>query len=265
MASPLAYSGAWRAQSGYIDRALAPGPGVDPSHMRPDAADLGRVPEGRPRADYPPLYLTEDPAAAYAWAVDTPGVVLDLEPVTHDAGDPDVLHPAPVQGAEGSVVPPGAVAHQVDRGGALKTSYSPRSGRAHDERYETPRFETPPTQGDLSVANHRGTNSLPQNNPEGYRLGWTVWRRHNRRMFYDYRQHTERLLHPAGAQAAQESPALERGRANRYTSPFPWNRQTKVSAPQSPTQRRDPPPWDQAVLTDGSEDPDQDFADWVVG
>ena len=221
MAEPPAYTGAWRNQSRYVDRALAPAPGVDPAHNIPDAPDSGQIPAGYPRVDYPPLYLTESEEASYAAALDTPGLMLDVEPIEHDPRDPDVIHPAPVQGADSA--PPQALAHAVDRGGAKRTSYEEPQMRAADEEYRTPRWEQAAISTGSTLAALRGDNALPENNPDGFRLGWSVKRFLHREMLHEWFRHDERALRPNTAARAVQSLAMARGNSNRYTSPFSWN------------------------------------------
>jgi hypothetical protein len=262
--SPGTYTGAWRASSTYSDRALPPGPGVDPSHMRPEDPDPGTVVAGYPRVDYAPLYLTQEPDADYAFAVDTPGLVYDSEPITHDANDPDVLHSAPQPG--GDTRSPRAAAHMIDRGGDIRTSYEEPQMRAEDERPVTERWEQAPIETPSLVAIQRGTNSLDVNNPEGFRIGWSVKRYYHRRMLHEQMKHTERALHPAGAAAAVNSPAMGPQNSNRYTSPFSWTSFYGTRNWQLPILRRQPPEsWDIDSSNDGTQEQSDVPADWVVG
>lgn len=252
---PRGYRGAW-ASTAQIDRALLPSPGVDSTHLHPDLPDEGsRPPSGAPpRMATPPLFLTEYEDDSYRLAVDTPGVIFDLETQEHDPGDPDVP------------VPP-SPAHLIDRGKVADLTDTPINTRASDERYETTRVEHAPILGDLTVAALRGENSLPQNNPDGYRYGWLVWRRMDRTAFPSrgmWRVHTERLLRAGGAASEIQSPALKVG--NRWTSPFSWNKKLVESRLQFPMLRRDPPAWSESMTSDGSDQPPNPaFADWVIG
>lgn len=263
MASPLAYSGAWRAQTTYVDRALAPNPGVDPAHMRRDVPDPGQVPTGHPRADYAPMYLTEDTDDSYRWEVDTPGVELDFEPITHDPHDPEIHHPAPIPGAEPGL--PSITAHAIDRGVPLLNNYTPKSQRASDERWITERWEQPAVQGDLTVSALRGTNSLRENNPDGYRLGWSHKRYIHRELPHERYRHDERPIHPVVAGSAVQSPAMSADEANRYVSPFSWNARARGALLLSPFARRTPVSASETVITDGTEDVSEVPGDWVVG
>lgn len=257
-----AYTGAWRAATKYSDRALPPGPGVDPSHMQPDAPDPGQVSAGYPRVDHPPLYLTEQPDASYAFELDTPGLILSTEPETHDAGDVQVVHPSPFPGAEFG--PPSGSAHSLDRGAQLLQLYADPSMRAQDERPATERWESAPLETPSVDAALRGTNSLPQNNPEGYRYGWLVKRYYHRELPHEFQRHTERAMYPAGAARAVDSPAMSAQNSNRYTSPFAWRSFYGTRNWQRPIMRRNPPEAWNDQTADGMTEASDVPGDWVV-
>jgi hypothetical protein len=258
------YAGAWRRQSTYVDRALPPGPGVDPAHLRPDLRDPGQVPAGYPRTDFAPLFLTQPSDDAYAHEVDTPGVTLDVEPITHESGEGSVIHPAPVQGAKpGS---PTLLPHDVSRGADKRMILAPTDARAHDEKPLTERWEQEPIAVPSLVAVQRGTNALAVNNPDGFRNGWSVRRFYHRWMPHEYMRHDERPLRPGGAASAVQSPAVAAGAWNRYVSPFGWNQVAAGSLLQLPIMRRNPPqPQDAPGIGDGSADASPVPGDWVVG
>jgi hypothetical protein len=261
--APQAYSGAWRNATAYSDRALPPAPGADPSHMHPEDPDPGTVVAGYPRVDYAPLYLTQAADDAYAFELDTPGVILSVEPETHDAGDPEPIQPAPIPGA--ASLPPTGTAHMLDRGAMLLQYYADPSMRAEDERPVTERWEQAPIEVPSLAAVQRGTNSLDVNNPEGFRYGWSVKRFYHRELLHEWQKHTERALHPAGAAAAVVSPAMGPRNSNRYTSPFAWRSFYGTKAMQFPIMRRNPPEsWDDQ-RDDGTELVSEVPGDWVVG
>jgi hypothetical protein len=263
------YTGAWRNAHLYSDRALPPGPGVDPSHMRPDAPDPGQVVAGYPRVDHPPMYLTTTPDDAYAFELDTPGVILSTEPITHDAGDPDVHHSSPIPGAEWTSRPPSLAAHALDRGAQLEQLYAPFTSRAHDERPETVRWEDSSDQKPSTVAALRGANSLKENNPEGFPTGTgenghLVKRFYHRFMPHERFVHTERALYPAGAASAVVSPAMTPANSNRYTSPFAWRSFYGTRNWQTPLMRRNPPEAWNDQTADGTDSTSDVPADWVI-
>ncbi len=263
-----AYTGAWRNAHGYVDRALPPAPGVDPKHSRRDLPDEDLVSQGMPRADQPPMYITEDPDDAWEWEVDTPGMNMPTDPLTHDAHDPQIIQPAPIPGAEAH--PPVAGAHAIDRGGVEERDYVPRSLRQSDEQWETKRWEQPPTQGDLTLAMQRGTNALPANNPAtedyptGYRYGFSIKRFMDRVFPQEWMRHDERVLFPAGAAAAVESPAVASAQWNRYVSPIGWNVTTAGRTLLQPVMRREPVLASEDVVSDGTTEPSGFGADWVI-
>jgi hypothetical protein len=215
------------------------------------------------------MYLTEDVDTSYAFALDTAGVMLDDEPITHDAGDPDVHHPAPIPGAQSA--PPVETAHLIDRGAVPFVQYTERILRAHDEVYVSPRWEQEPTQGDLTVATLRGDNALKQNNDDtfypttGYRLGWLHKRFVHRRMYQDERRHDERWLRPRIAANAVQSPAVSASGWNRYVSPFGWNVRAAGQLLASPSMRRQPTPWSEPAQSDLEDDSSSIAGDWVIG
>jgi len=262
--SGTAYTGAWRNATAYSDRALPPAPGADPSHMHPEDPDPGTVVAGYPRVDYPPLYLTTTPDDSYAFELDTPGLILDVEPRAHDVGDPEVIHQSPIPGAEFG--PPSMDAHAIDRGAQLSQIYADPSMRAADERPITERWEQAPIEIPSLTAIQRGTNSLDVNNPEGYRNGWSIKRYYHRRMMHENMRHTERALYPAGAASAVVSPAMSPRNSNRYTSPFPWSSFYGTRNQQLPIMRRQPPDAFAVDQTnDGTDQPSDIPTDWVVG
>lgn len=262
--APRVYSGAWRDTNKYTDRAIPLAPGVDISHSDPDARDPGQVPAGYPRVDYPPTFLTTPEDDAYRFAVDTPGVVLDYEPRAHDVGDPETFQSSPALASP--ELPPDARAHMIDRGLPNRMLFAPPAWRAFDEEWETKRWEQGEIQTGSTTAALRGANSLAVNNPEGFRIGWSVKRFMNREMFHNFWPHTERILAPAGAAAAVQSPAMTAEQSNRYTSPFPWRSFYGQRAQQFPLLRRQPPAsYDVDESNDGMSQPSDIVGDWVIG
>lgn len=261
--SPRVYSGAWRNNTGYVDRSAPPAPGVDPRHGLPDLRDPGQVPAGYPRVDYAPTFLTEPVDDAYVYAVDTPGLVLDVEPITHDADDPDTYQVAPMPGVDEP--PPQSPAHARDRGMPARMYYNLPMQRASDEVWETKRHEQGEIQTGSTTSALRGANSLPVNNPEGFRIGWSIKRWANREMFHNYWPHTERILQPSGAAKAAYSPAMTAAQSNRYTSPFPSKSFWGSRAQQFPLLRRQPPDsWDVDQTNDGLNQAYDIPTDWVI-
>jgi hypothetical protein len=236
--------------------------------MRPDQPDPGQVAAGYPRVDYAPLYLTTQPDDAYTFGVDTPGLVLDGEPITHDAGDFDVYHDAPVLG--GVATPPDVRAHMLSRGADVRESYGEPQERATDEEPRTERWSDGKRYAPSVTASLRGSNSLSMNNPEGFPTGTAengslVKRFYHRRMPHERFIHTERWLHPVHAAEAVNSPAMAANNSNRYTSPFAWLSFYGTRNWQRPIMRRNPPDtWDDQT-NDGTQEASEVPADWVIG
>lgn len=263
------YSGAWRSTSTYADKALPPGPGVDPSHLYPDAPDPGQVSAGYPRVDLPPTFITDDTDASYRDAIDTPGLVLDTEPITHDAGDVQPVQPSPGYGGRGADFAPQSVAHAIDRGRVLDGQYKEPQMRAADEQPRTERWEQAPIITPSDVSMRRGTNSLRDNNPEGFptgpgQYGYSVKRFYHRRMPTERFVHTERILRWAGAAAAVDSPAMGIMESNRYTSPFAWRSFYAGKLLQGPIMRRQPPDAWADQTDDGTGEPSEVPALWTA-
>jgi hypothetical protein len=230
----------------------------------PDMRDPGQVPAGYPRVDYPPTFLTEPQDAAWTYAQDQPGLVLDAEPRAHDVGDPDVLQSSPMAGTDEH--PPEASAHMIDRGLPARMYFARPMSRADDEEWRTDRWEQGEIQTGSVTSSLRGTNSLPVNNPEGFRIGWSVKRFMHREMPHEQMEHTERILHPLTAARAAASPAMTAAQSNRYTSPFAWKSFYGARAQQFPLLRRQPPEaYDVDQTNDGLNQPSDIPGDWVVG
>jgi hypothetical protein len=221
------------------------------------------VPAGYPRVDYPPTFLTEPQDASYAHAQDQPGMVLDFEPRGHDVGDPDVYQSVPEFGVPEP--PPVSTAHLIDRGLPARMLFAPPIGRATDEDWRTDRWEQGEIQTGSVTSSLRGVNSLPVNNPDGFRLGWSVKRFMHREIWHNFWPHTERALHPMVAARAVNSPAMTAAQSNRYTSPFAWRSFYGTKAQQFPLLRRQPPDsWDVDQTNDGLSQPSDIPMDWVV-
>jgi hypothetical protein len=143
-------------------------------------------------------------------------------------------------------------------------TYADPSLRASDERPVTERWENKAVNAGSTLSALRGTNSLPENNPDGYRDGWLVKRYYHRELPHEWQKHTERALHPAGAAKAVDSPSLGRA-GNRYTTPFAWRSFYGTRNQQRPIMRRNPPEaWDDQT-NDGSTEESDVLGDWVVG
>jgi hypothetical protein len=263
------YTGAWRATTTYSDRRIALAPGVDPSHMRPDDPDPGQVAAGYPRVDLPPTYLTEDADTDYRDALDTPGLVLDTEPITHDAGDPESFQPSPGYGGIGANFAPSMIPHAIARGREMVGQHEEPQMRASDEEPRTERWENAPVSRGSTLSSLRGTNSLPENNPDGFptgpgQYGYSVKRFYHRRMPWEEFKHTERMLRFGGAAKAVDSPAMGVLESNRYTSPFAWKSFYAGALLQAPQMRRQPPDAWADQQSDGTDQPSDTPSLWTA-
>ncbi|TDC20619.1 hypothetical protein E1265_21350 [Streptomyces sp. 8K308] len=243
-------SGGWKSRRLFVDYPTPLGrPEQAALHESPDHLEPGsRPPYAAPRLQPAPPTV-EDPGTAYdpVWPSQAPGLVLDHERITHDgdggAGGGQSLYAAQAAGN---------AARSRDLGAAARQLHEEPVERARDETYATERLTVAPVSAGSRVATLRGRNSLPENNPDGFRPGIRVQRWVNRRIWLRHRRHDLRPLAPLVAAAAVDSPALEEG--NRYTSPFGWMQRARKRHVISPMQRRNPRDWDEAVTTDGVTD-----------
>jgi hypothetical protein len=219
--------------------------------LHPEAPDPGQVAAGYPRVDLPPTTLTEGTDETYRSALDTTGLLLDTEPVTHDAGDAEPYHSDPAYG--GVAAPSTGRAHWLARGRNIVGQHEEPMMRASDEEPRTERWEQGEINHGSTLAALRGDNSLPENNPDGFRLGWSIKRFYHRRLEQDAWIHTERILRPAGAARAAASPAMQPSESNRYTSPFAWRSFYGTKAQQFPLLRRLPPEPQALQESDGTD------------
>jgi ribonucleoside-diphosphate reductase alpha chain len=106
----------------------------------------------------------------------------------------------------------------------------------------------PVLSGGSRAALVRGKNSLPENNPDGYRFGVRFYRWVDRRMYRPRIVHTARPAPVRTARGINASPPLES--PNRTTSPFSWNARARQRTISAPLQRRQPATVDYATLQD---------------
>lgn len=274
-------SGSWkaspRATGAYVDRVGGYrrnwGVSVDPDHNRSDLPDPGFP------APVPP------PPGTRTW------VPPFIEDFFDPEGDPLPYFPAAEQEPAGHDVPyapsggvrPGTPADRV--AGLLHERYRgadtsrdrPMVARQWDERYVTEMRTSLPatpqgTSGSLTgqaLRALRGRNSLAVNNPGDpainfsgnyVRQGNEIYRWTHRRMPYNTITPTMRVLHGNWAAAPQETTPV----ASPYTSYLPGGRGlTQGVGPQTPFMRREPRPWDEDAVRDGSEETgDPDYVTW---
>ncbi len=254
----MAFTGGW------LNRQFS----VDPDqrlHTADNAhSQRGHAPDPNPTwelsidPDQTPEYLQEYPDMDWLVA-DTPGIVLDATPSDHNIGSgtralPDDVSSQTVAYAQSS----------VDYGADHKHTFNPPPFQDHTTRYLSARFEGVGSYGPSDEALKRGLNSLPENNPEGFRRGWVEQQFVDRKMYDPERVHDRRLVQPNVATVGTNQPVP--ADAGPYNSPFASLARILTSVNQRPMVRREPPPISESVVTDGTEDMyDATSGDWVAG
>lgn len=261
------YSGAWRTArtsrldgSHYTDPAPVLGrPELSALHMDglPDE-EGSRPPWAAIHQGDVPHYLT-DPGDTFDTGTPAPGLVLDTEPTEDHQGGVTTGGGMSREAARLQ----GNAARSVDRGATARQLYEPRRERAVDEVRTTEMYELAPINAGSRVQLVRGKNSLPENNPDGFRVGRRVRRWQERKIpGGGLRRHNAHPLRYNTAAAPNVSPAPAAAQANRYNSPFSSNILSRTRMAQSPVARRAPRPWDSDVVTDGTPDPTPTFQVW---
>ncbi len=238
----MTFTGAWRARQFSVDPYerlhtagadhVADSKDPNPTWIAP--GDLDQVPE-YVSGDYP-----EDPDWLFA---DTPGVWVDATNYeSHEAPDSPMVAP--------------------DEGAARQAGFAPPVLQSYDERYLGVRFEGIDKSPVNDAQLRRGLNADPINNPEGFRLGWVEQNFVDRKMYDPERIHDRRLNLPNTADVVANQP----GQPVPFGNPFAGLARAITSVSQRPMIRREPPPIDESVVDDGSENTyDATETDWVVG
>lgn len=273
----MGFSGGWLRQNFTVDPPT-PLHQADPSHFEQTPADptVG--------AWSGPAILQDDPAPylvgeSVPWVVDTDGMVIDTTPDDHSVGydsenfreydtEPwDGGAPADVAQARAS-----AIAHGTDYGSARKHVYDTPPFQAADERYLSYRIEGfgPIELPALVGGGQRGLNSYGVNNPglesyggQGFRFGYTEQFVVDRKMYDPERITDERLITANTATGIHDQPVPANPGA--YNEPFSSLARILRTVNQKPMMRRQPPPMDQSVMTDGTEDLYDAESEWVIG
>lgn len=193
--------------------------------------------------DQTPEYISEDyPEPDYFFA-ETNGVTIDnTDYMSHEAPRSPMTAP--------------------DEGAARDGLFEPPLLQAHDERYLSARFEGLQTSPVNDAQLRRGLNADPMNNPDGFRFGWVEQNFVDRKLYDPERIHDRRLNLVNTADLVMDQPA----QPTPWGNPFAGMARAITSVSQKPMIRRTPPPVDESVVTDGSEDTyDAHETDWVVG
>jgi hypothetical protein len=254
------------------DNARNWGTGVDPGHQTADIPDLGTPPPIPYAYQEVPPHITDmvNPTAEppYYPEIDQDGTTLYGEAAGHDVPtlpygvrDDDTLRQL-----SGRL-------HSQNRGG-MRAYTATKVDRDWTTRNESRREQslgpTDPAQGAGLSGNAlralRGRNSLAVNNPgspevsfsgDYVRQGWDLSRITERRMDRRGLSHTKRELHLNLATTAVDTPP----HPGPYSSPF-RNFADLSKGAQLPWARREPRPWDEDTVSDGSEQPVENFNSW---
>lgn len=262
----MAFTGAWRDArttrvdgSSYTDPPAKFGaPELSAEHMDITADVNGsRPPWAVVHEGEVPAWLT-DGEATYA-SPPGRGLVLDVENDTdHRLGTVGSGHQSAAQARA-----QGHAARTVDRGAQDRQLYRAPRYRANDEVRTTEMYVLEPTSSGSRKAALRGDNSLPENNPDGFRVGQRVRRWQDRKIpGGGLRRHNAHPLHLHVAAAPHVSPEPANGTGNRYASPFSLNISSRTRVLQMPVARRSPRPWDDDVVTDATGGPAPEYVVW---
>lgn len=158
-------TGAWKAAatSGYYDPEEPKKHIADPAHFQTDTPDPKRADWSMPPVQ-DPGYVAGGQYPGMEWIIATGGMVLDQTP-DDDHSPPGYGLPDP---------------HTVDYGGTAVTVKGDAVLGYPGQTDEAIRLEGLGETAISPTAINRGLNSLDQNNPQGFRRGFTDWWRSNR-------------------------------------------------------------------------------------
>jgi len=282
----MAFTGLWRNRAAQLtDEATQPLGSADPArhmtdfdsvaHGVDDTADTRHEPQTPYHFDYAPPTLVDSADTSMA-PVARSTVPADNEPRDHG------LSARTRPGARGDCVLPSPL-HSRDLGAFPAREYDVPTAEQADQKYTTKRF-TPNVGQDFSrTALIRGANAYPENNPVDTtqhsaglpsgasvaRVGWQgsprpgfrVQRWSERRIPMHRWRGDVRPLRIHTAKTASDAPALADG--NQYRTPYAELASSRLKNYARPMQRREPRPWDETEVTDGTEIPDVErFMSW---
>lgn len=228
----------------------------DPAHAEWDDDELNQqtytAPYGPGVGD-----LYDDYVGLDLWIAETPGRVFDTTPDDHRDGYPSEAYPTDLEYVAAS-----SAAHGDDRGSSRELNFEQPPFQASDETYWGNRFEGLDSTPINPVALVRGLNSQPENNPDGFRRGWDSYSGVDRKMYDPERIHDERVNLVNTAHGPTDQPVPEN--ATPYNSPFDSLARIMDRSPR-PMMRREPPPFDESITTDGDDLDPVEIQTWVVG
>jgi hypothetical protein len=155
-----------------------------------------------------------------------------------------------------------AQVHSSDYGASRNQNHAQPGLQFSRERYASQRFEVPVDTATNVVALQRGLNGLAENNPDGFRQGFDFVPYVDRKFEIGQRFHDAHVAEVNTAAVIKNLPVPPN--AGPYNSPFNFLARAITRSP-VPMVRRDPPPIDAPVVSDGSENLYAAHSDWVVG
>jgi hypothetical protein len=265
----VAYRNLWRERQFYTDAPERLHQAA-PEHAITDTPDPYAVTYRAPGELDPPEWLSEYPDAEWIILDPESNAPIDTTPWSHEVGYPSENYPDEVTMAAAS-----SAAHSEDYGSDRLGTFDVGPLNMWDEARVGTEFEGFGPTPINPITNVRGLNSNPANNPPddsygpmGYRPGWhrDWWGDAGRKLYYGRREtHDQRWLLPDTATVDPGQLAPRDGKP--YTSTFDSLARAITNIWQRPMMRREPPPIEDTVITDGSEDTyAADFSDiWVAG
>jgi len=231
----MAYTGAWKAQatSGYYDPDEPVKHVADPAHFDTSTADPKRVDWAAPPLQ-DPGHVPGGQFPGMEWVINTGGDVRDQTP--------DDDHRTPTHDPN---------IHRVDYGGTAVTVAGDAVLEYAGQRDEAIRIEDNGPVELSVVAVQRGLNSYDQNNPDGFRRGFTDWWRSNRPSRMIERQHVSRPVFWNTADLISNVPPPE-GEWSNTSSPFDSMARLWRNVWQKPQVRREPSGISEGLQGDGS-------------
>ena len=187
---------------------------------------------------------------------------LDQTPEDHNDGSVDGVFPDDGQygGRLGQQIA-SVAAHSEDYGASRERNFAQPGLQFAREHYTSQRFSMPVQTTTTPVALQRGLNGLDENNPEGFPIGQDFVPWVDRKFEIGTRYHDEHVAEVNTAMVIKNVP-VPHG-ASQYNSPFALLARA-ITRPVQPMVRRDPPPIDAPVVSDGSDTLYAASSEWVV-
>jgi hypothetical protein len=251
----MAYTGMWLSNALY-QRGQTAIHQADPAHADTTSAPgpYQALTYSAPPSD-PVASMTDYPGSE--WVVQTTGLQIDQTPEDHADGYGGNAYPDLVEQAARS----GQV-HTEDYGASKQRNHAQPGLQFAREHYSSQRFEVPVQTATNPVALQRGLNGLAENNPDGFRQGFDFVPFVDRKFEIGQRFHDAHVAEVNTAAVIKDLPVPQN--PGPYNSPFSFLARSITRSP-VPMIRRDPPPIDAPVVSDGSENVYAAEQQWVVG